>query len=654
MRIVYFILLLFAGTSAFTQEVVTGLQFNPVIVEKIREMNSQSIKSLSGDTIPVQLPFFDDFSSSEIFPSATRWIDQYTYVNTDFPLYPVNYGAVTFDAINDSGKIYSNGVPGPLTFLADRLTSRFIRLDSITTPVPRILHLSDSIYLSFYYQPQGRGRAPSTSDSLVLQFLVKPAHDSISNDTVYHFPDVWQQVWSSPGMSLDTFYIHNNIYFKRVMIPIVDTATYFKKYFKFRFYNLVSLASNSQPSWQSNCDEWNIDNVYLNSGRSKGDTIHREIRFLERAPSMLKRYTSMPYPQYSTDPLGEISDTITVLLSNRGVVADTASYSYYVTDLNSSFNRTYNSIPFIIQPYFEYSSGHALYPPVSFNFPIGDTDSSAYLMKHVVRDLTPGSIFGDTITGYQRFYNYFAYDDGTPEAGYGLNGIGAQMAYQFKLNKSPDTLRAIRIYFNHTLGHNNQQFFYLTVWNDNNGKPGDTIYHRIAYVNYTDSLNKFSTYHLENPVRISGTFYVGTEQTTIDNLNIGFDLYRNSEEFMFFNVAGTWLASTQGGTLLMRPVIGKPIPLGIPSLLAEQGKLSIYPNPARNGWVHVILPDAQKSGNDKINRVFVIHDLTGRNILNGIYSETIDISSLTEGIYLLEVYSPTENHRYTGKLVILH
>ena len=43
------------------------------------------------------------------------------------------------------------------------------------------------------------------------------------------------------------------------------------------------------------------------------------------------------------------------------------------------------------------------------------------------------------------------------------------------------------------------QFFYLTVWNDNSGFPGDTIYSRLVLTQYSDTLNKFTQYLLEKP-----------------------------------------------------------------------------------------------------------------------------------------------------------
>jgi len=126
-----------------------------------------------------------------------------------------------------------------------------------------------------------------------------------------------------------------------------------------------------------------------------------------------------------------------------------------------------------VMPY--YSAGPVLeHPPVSFFYPIVTADSAEFTMTHIVHDNASGSVLGDTITGLQKLYNYFAYDDGTPEASYGLTPAGSMLAYRFNLDK-PDTLRAVRMYFNHVLNNQNVQYFLLCVWNDNAGTPGDTI-----------------------------------------------------------------------------------------------------------------------------------------------------------------------------------
>lgn len=653
-RFILIFLLIVTAVLSDAQEVLTGLQFDPVIREKSREYRMLKASGLKEDTIPVSLPFFDDFSKGGIYPSPDRWIDRYAYVNTDYPVYPVNIGAVTLDAINDSGNMYRDAIPGPQAFIADHLTSRYIRLDSVFTPVPRALTPADSVYLSFYYQPQGRGLFPNSTDSLVLQFLVEPAHDSITPTDTIPIPDRWANIWSAPGSALDTFYLENKTYFKQVLIPVTDTV-FFRKTFRFCFFNYVSLASSALPSWQSNCDQWNIDNIYLAAGRNRYDTLLPELRFIERVPSMLKRNTSMPYSQYKNDPTSEMNDTLDVLMSNRDILNHNSTYGYTVSSLTGGFYKSYNGGQHVIQPFYQY--GYETYipfahPPVEFLLPVGPSDSAAFGIVHTVTSIDAGPVYGDTIRGFQYLYNYYSYDDGTPEAGYGLKGAQAQMAYRFKLNQSPDTLRAVSIFFNRTLSKANQQFFYLTVWNDNNGKPGDTVYSRLAYPWYTDTLNKFYTYHLEKPVRISGYFYVGTIQTTDDNLNIGYDRYNNSQENLFYNATGEWQNSSYSGSLLVHPIVGKPIPVGIPDIRMKAGQLLLYPNPCYGGTVRLSVPGVDLFPGTNEGWEVRIFNLIGKTLLAAPCSGTVDISRFSSGLYIVLLQNRERSRIYSGKLLI--
>jgi hypothetical protein len=631
--IVTFLAWLIIGT-AFPQEILTGLQINPVVRAKALEAGPGTYLKSGTDTLPITMPFFDDFRTSAVFPSTERWIDREAFVNTDFPLFPINIGAATLDAINDTGRMYPQAIPGPATFVADHLTSRFIRLDSIFSPVPKALTPADSIWLSFWYQPQGRGKSPQASDSLMLQFLVRLAHDSITPEDTISIPDIWKTVWSSRGMPLDTFYLLNNTYFSRVMVPVLDTV-FFRKTFRFRFCNKVSLASQSEPSWQSNCDQWNIDEVYMDLGRTWHDTIRPQLTFIERPPSLLKTYSSMPYPQYCDNPTNEVRDTIDVLISNRDILNHNSNYKYNLNDPSGSFNKTYDAGEFLVKPF--YTFGYVTYipfahPPVPYLLPIGSADSASFLMTHIVAAVD-GSGYSDTIQGWQRFYNYYAYDDGTPEAGYGLTPTGSMLAYRFNVSK-PDTLRAVQIYFNRTLSNANQQFFYLRVWNDNNGKPGDIEADTLMFVRFADSLNKFVTYHFAPGVKVSGTFYVGMEQTTDDNLNIGFDKYNNSQDNIFYNSTAQWYTSAYSGSLMIRPVVGKPIPLGIAVNDTPFRKVNVYPNPVSGSEFRISIQDATlKQGDFRA----VISDISGRILMKADAAGPISTGSLSQGMYLLIV-----------------
>ena len=649
------IVFLLAGVVGFAQEVLTGMQFNPMVGERVMESNGSDYLKAGTDTVPVTIPFFDDFSSRGIFPSADRWIDKFAFENDDLPVFPVNLGAMTLDAINDSGNMYQTAVPGPMEFIADHLTSRYIRLDSVFTPTPKALTPADSLYLSFFYQPQGRASgAPQKNDSLILDFLTVPAHDSIIPGDTIKVPDLWRQMWFANGSRLDTFYLNNNKWFVQVMIPITDPV-FFKKKFRFRFYNYVSLASSSLPSWQSNTAQWNLDNVYLNLGRDRYDTVYPELRFVYRPPSLLHRYESMPYPQYCDDPTNEIKDTIDILMTNRDTLSHLSSYGYNVTKIGGGFSASYNGGTYDIQSYKKVpyvTTQKFAHPEVPFLLPISQADSAVFLMKHMLSSGAAGSKIGDTMTGMQRLYNYYAYDDGTPEASYGLSFNGSKLAYRFELNKSPDTLRAIRMYFNRTLSNTSKQFFYLCVWNNNAGKPGDTVYSDLVFPKYADSINKFVTYHLNPPLSVTGTFYVGWQQTTGDFLSVGFDRYNNSQDNIFWNAVGVWNTSAFSGSLMIRPVVGKPIPLGTNDITSTDPGIKIYPNPCSTGTLHIRVPGSAESTLSAGNYEIVVSDLLGHVRLRTAYSSTADVSSLANGLYFLEVRNRAGIRTGTSKFII--
>lgn len=638
--------------AVMSQEVLTGLQVNPVVRAKAVLMTGSRGPAGGLDTIPMTLPFFDDFREATVFPGEERWIDRYAFVNTDIPIFPVNRGAVTLDAINDSGFMYPAAVPGPTTFTADHLTSRYIRLDSIFAPSPRALTPADSVYLSFWYQPQGRAQAPHASDSLMLRFLVLPAWDSITPSDTTHIEDKWQEVWRTRGMALDTFWaVNNQQYFVQVMIPVIDTV-FFKKTFRFQFYNFASLASSAEPSWQSNCSQWNLDNIFLDINRSLSDTVHPELTFIERPPPVLRNYAVMPFPQYADNPTNEMADTLTVLISNRDVEDHVSSYGYTMEEAAGPWLREYDGGEYNVKPF--YTSGYVTYPPfahppVPYLFPVSFADSALFLITHRIQS-SDGSLLADTMQAYQPFYNYYAYDDGTPDAGYGLTPAGSLLAYRFRLNKTPDTLRAVQFFFNRTLSGNNVQFFYLKVWNDANGKPDQVLYEDLVLPEFADSLNKFVTYHLDPPLKIMGTFYIGWEQTTDDNLNVGFDRYNNHSEQILFNVDGTWMTSAYSGSLMIRPVVGKPIPLGISNHREDSSRLLIYPNPATGESVSVGIPLATHDTELCTLRLFNIY---GQEILQQSLTKSISIAGFAPGIYLVTLSDRPGRILGSARLIIL-
>ena len=707
---------------ASAQEIISELQVNPVIKSELLNPPASHYKSVHEEKrgTPIVLPFFDDFSGDNLFPSSSRWVDNYAFVNSSYPIYPPSRGVATLDAINEFGEMYDHAVPGPQVFQADFLTSKPIRLDSIFDPVARLLTEADSIYFSFFYQPQGRGNAPDTRDSLVLEFgaysgdsifshvdsidviiestyypddtILLPCplpEDSIwvsvnpylylhntqlmllpgdeirmPCDSVFLPETNWQWIWSTKGMKLDTnFYDPAYVmsYFKQVLIPITDTSRFFKKNFQFRFKNYVSLANNILPSWQSNMDQWHIDYIYLNINRTHKDTTYKDLTFVEPAPSMLKRYEAMPYNQYVSEPIQEMIDSVNILISNLDTLSHNSIYKYLLLDqsefpIDSCLRGNWD-----IPPVYDFGFLDYVYfsrPPVCFGFyPIDfNADSAVFIVKHILTS-APGSFenLGDTMYYEQKFYNYYAYDDGVPEAGYGLKGHDPQLAYRFKLNK-PDTIRAIQMYFNETLSGANQQYFYLSVWNDNNGTPGDVIYSQGGEKpQFTNSLDQLYTYYLDSAVVVTGTFYIGWIQTTDDNLNIGFDRNNNAQANIFYNTTGTWIQSMYEGALIMRPLLGKAIHdyPNNPNLPAT-GKLKLSPNPVKSSVLSIDLPLTLNNPTDNYDLSMEIYNIMGQVVYNGIYQQELDVSFFDNGLYIVVVKRKDASGYFSGKLIILH
>lgn len=640
-------LLLAIPAIAVSQEIITGLQVNSKVMEMAGKTNPSRLAAE-----PLLLPFFDDFSDSQVFPDPKRWSDSDAFINDDYAKNPPTVGVATLDAIDNLGRLYENASPFP--YMADFLTSQPIRLDSLFTPVKRIITRADSLYLSFYYQPQGFGNAPGKYDSLVLEFLA-PGETStyiISLDTIINGQPItlydtiviegWRKVWSAAGQSLNSFYAKDSTWFRQVLVPVRDSAMFYTSEFRFRFRNYASLASAILPDWQSNGDQWNIDYVYLNIGRNSADKLHKDVAFAAKAPPMLKNYTSMPYNQFRSNFVNEMKSNLSMRLTNLDNENYNISYGYSVSQEYKPPFYNYSGGNFFIPPYI--TSGYSTYPefanpPVNFVFPIGVQEKTFFTTTHV---LSPEANLGrrqnDTVKHVQVFANYLSYDDGTAEAGYGLTPKGAQLAYKFKLNRV-DSLVAVQMYFNQTLNGGNVKSFYLNVWNDYFGEPGDLIYSRFGYEPaYEDSLNKFFTYELDSVLKIEGgnfpnlTFYVGWEQVTADNLNLGYDFNNDASEHTYYRTFGKWRQSIYPGAIMIRPVLGKLKVMDIPKNIVDQ-KLKIYPNPASDGQVWIDLPE----NTDKRNITITIVGTDGKMLLNRPYQRETDISMLAPGFYIIQL-----------------
>lgn len=628
------ILILVETGFAFSQEVVTGLYHNPAL-----DLSKRQQPQLKTDASAVILPFYDDFRYPQVYPDQTLWSDFDVFINDAFPKNAINHGVATFDAIDSAGYIH-NGA-STASFAADYLTSRSIRLDSLFSPLKRAINRSDSIYLSFWFQPQGLGNDPQPTDSLLLQF------EANIDGTKY-----WKTVWASEGMKIDTFYVHNGAWWKQVLIPLTDSALYYHSDFKFRFIGYASLAGDMLQSWQSNMDQWNIDQVYLNVGRNMYDTTYNWMGFASAAPRMLKNYTAMPYWQYGDNPGSVLRDSLENKVANLSGQLKNGRYEYNVIDENGNEVDSYSGGLFLLDPYpveGYLSEQKVSKPAVSRILPIDPLGGVATTYFDIVHKITTFESGTDTridsVVFRQNFQDYYSYDDGVPEAGYGVTPSGAQFAIRFKLSK-PDMIKAVDIFFNRTQNSANQQYFNLRFWDDNNGLPGKLLRaDTIVRVDYGDDLYQFVRYTIPKPVLALNAFHIGLQQRTNDNLNVGFDYSIDNSANQSYNVDGTWIRSQYSGALMIRPVMtGTTSKSDISN--GSKGVL-FFPNPIVNSTVEV-----EFDGSTSQHLRLEFFTISGQFVASTEIQGSSSLPILANGLYLVRVTNLANNKTYFEKISI--
>ncbi len=612
-------LLFVSPLTLFSQEITSRLEGNAV-AEKYYQ-GKKTLKKSNSQPDTIEIPFIDDFSDSFVEPKPGLWSDRYAFINNSYAIYPITAGVATLDALDFDGSHYPAASFFP--YQADFLTSQPINLNY--SP-------SDSIYLSFYYQPGGLAEPPEPLDSLILEF--------------YNPTDLlWKKTWSTPG-------INTSKPFTRVMIKIDDPA-YLKKGFRFRFKNYASQLENpDQFDKRANVDLWHIDYLKLDKNRFVSDTINRDVAFLEPIKSLLKDYTSIPWSHFEAAYNTQRAPFIGVVIQNHDTISRNIGASLEIRDLLNSgpvykVPVLYNDLP----------SGDTLFYDYSYNYPFDFSigDSGAFEIKAIIQtdvfDYKPN----DTLKHIQKFHDQYALDDGTAEASYGFRGAGTKdVSSALKYNSFiGDTLRAIDMYFVQIVDSlNTDYYFYLNVWTDNGGKPGTKIIDQIGMrPEYSDELNKFVRYRLDSAVYVKDAFYIGFTQTVEKLLNVGLDLNRLNKPRLFNNYSnGVWNTSTLPGTPMMRPVFGKDQAVGIENTPATM--FSAFPNPA-DSYVTIRMNE-----NLRISALASLEliDVSGRTVrsINPNLEDAIGTSDLQNGMYFLRMFDPASKKSSALKIIINH
>jgi hypothetical protein len=544
------------------------------------------------------------------------WADRYAHRNFTRAVNPWSLGVATLDGLDENG--YPYAINTSFTDYADALTSKAINLN---------FPPADSIYFSFLFQAGGFSDMPEVGDSLILQFL------NVNTQ-------LWENIWSTGGVPLGDF--------KLVHLP-VRQSKYLQNGFKFRFRNYGGISGD--------LDNWHIDYVNLRRLSGYQDTLVKDFAIVYPIPTLLKDYTAIPWKHFRNQPENRMTDSLLVVVRNGSNLPENNQPGelkiYDGTDLEWTYTfpgQTLSNGDLNYQPRTVYASEHDL--GSVYQFPTSSPNDTMYTFRYEFAASAPFaqlSNANDTVRGEQHFAHYYAYDDGSAELAYGVTGAQARLAYKFEMSE-PDSLVGVQMHFVPTVFNHEDKIFLLTVWADQNGRPGQVLYQdnffNPSYPKYMHDRNLFHTYFFRDTMKVAvpQVFYVGWRQIEANRLNVGFDVNRNVQDRIFYSVDGelNWFNSSFEGALMIRPLVTSKLDYQVDlDELVMPEPLVVYPNPFR----------------DEVNFSYVgegnirVYSLEGRLVKSAEWTTTMDLSDLSSGVFILNVHDLSGNVMHTEKLI---
>lgn len=450
----------------------------------------------------------------------------------------------------------------------------------------------------------------------------------------------WKRMWATSNNTEDLF--------SYVYLPIVSQE-YLQKGFRFRFKNYVSLSND--VSHARNEDFWNIDMVWLDAHRKTQVQNVSDVAFVKNISPLYNAFTALPISHFSTVNSSNFRLTIDAKFNNFDSVYRKVKFGFAVNKLHAQETLSYQTYETDIPPY-TLGEERDVLSDWNVDFidfmkqDIGVYDQAAYEFQYYFTDNNNSMYeqfrWNDTSRVKLTMSNYYAYDDGIPEAGYGLREAPmGRVAYKFSV-LTPDTLKAIDMYFNPTLV-SVPPIFNLCVWAmTSNGLPGELLYKMPGEkVEFKDGLYSFVTYTIKpegiltnnaSGIYIQNGYFVGWEQPYDVLLNVGLDLSSTLTNKIYYNVGFEWLASSQNGALLIRPVFGKLLPSQPIAHTSNDKQILVFPTVTTNN-VYI-----QNDNNSFQIASVTLYTMYGQRVLNeqGNVSQ-ISLQSLPNGMYICVV-----------------
>lgn len=590
----------------FLMEKNANAQFTQLPVDQYFKKESLQKEHLKIQSGPLSLPFWEDFSRGSL--DTLKWEIRGAGISKTLGIDPPSLGVVYLDGVDRVGKPYSNSMME--NGGGDIIASMPIDLSSFT--------VADSVYLSFFWQPGGKGEMPDVNDRLELFFL----------DTA----GAWVSVWETYGGN-----VAQRGGFSQEMVPV--NSGFFHPEFRFRWMNTGRI---SGPF-----DSWMLDYIYLDQGRTVHDVYHEDRTLTKTPNSPFGKYSALPLFEFNRDKERFLTSINSQFknLSNRFRAME---YSVELRDGNSQtlLKSIHAQTPFNPVPQALERRDFA-----SVNLKDLDYDFSEEFDLETVVYLTTGDGFlvdeinngdttyftqvdfriNDTLRHAMPVRDYFAYDNGSVDYAAGVNQRSGMLALRYELD-APAFLTGISINFTNLSQVGS--LVELMVWEDLEAEP---IYRGEVILPEKENLEDFAFFSLDTNLTVADTFFIGFTQFTNEFVHVGLDKSNDSGSEVFFNVTGSWEQNQEVlGSLMMRPHLSLN-PVVTETVTGESTEIIAYPNPV----TEILYLEGQ------IGEVVVL-DSYGRQINLHIdhyeNGKIINFANYDKGVYVVRAWTGKKPH----------
>ncbi|MGB0932340.1 MAG: hypothetical protein ACPGVB_16280 [Chitinophagales bacterium] len=323
-----------------------------------RECHAYQIFEIEREITIDSLAFIDDFSTSLLYPDNAAWVENDVFINQTMAYQPLSFGVATFDGFNEFGQPYEPIDIGEQTGLidgaADKLTTRPICYNIMNEKgeiTPLLAEEDTTLFLEFYYQPQGLGDFPNSRDSLKLEFFgsdnnwhevwalqnttkdqhkdkynypFQPVSIRIENanmDTTRIFTETHLAIRDSVNLPYDSIKID------RDTIPIFNVNFIFDG-FQFRFSNNATVSGFN--------DHWHIDYIQLDKKAVGTD----DLAPIEAIPSLLKDYQAMPWTHFKENVKASLKEDILTPFDQLNQQTEFAGFGSVAPDADEKIKKT--------------------------------------------------------------------------------------------------------------------------------------------------------------------------------------------------------------------------------------------------------------------------------------------------------------------------